>query len=94
MPLVGERKLSEQKLQTAIIHYLRTKGAYVVKTMTVSKAGVPDILACYQGHFVAIEVKAGSKLTELQKVNIKQINESGGIAFVAYSIKDVKENLG
>ena len=50
-----------------------------------TRAGVPDILACVNGHFVAIEVKAeNGKPTELQKWNVKQINKCKGVGLILY----------
>jgi len=34
---------SEQDIQRKIIKYLEAKGAYVVKVISASKSGVPDI---------------------------------------------------
>lgn len=51
----------------------------------MSKAGIPDIIACVNGTFVAIEVKGpNGKPSELQKRNIRLINECGGIAYILY----------
>jgi hypothetical protein len=57
--------------------------------------GSSDILCCYQGRFIAIEVKrpTGSVLSLDQKKFLEEIILSGGIAFVAKSIDDVKEQL-
>lgn len=86
--------MSEQKLQAKIIKYMTAKGAYVVKVITASKAGIPDILICYEGKFYGIEVKVGkNKVSGLQIANLKRIQECGGVAILAYSLKDVKENL-
>ena len=50
-----------------------------------TKAGIPDILACVNGYFVAIEVKAQrGKPSALQMYNVKKIRESGGFAVVVY----------
>lgn len=50
-----------------------------------SKSGIPDIIACVNGHFVAIEVKGPSgHASELQKRNIKLIKDSKGYACVVY----------
>lgn len=50
-----------------------------------TKVGVPDILACVNGHFVGIEVKApNGKPSKLQLYNIEEIKKSGGIAMVLY----------
>mgnify|MGYP000315855320 FL=1 len=49
-------------------------------------AGIPDVLSCYRGRFLGIEVKGGSSygLTELQKFNLKKIREAGGIGICVY----------
>lgn len=53
--------------------------------------GVPDILCCINGHFVAIEVKADNgKPSELQKYHVNEINNAGGIAVILYP-KDFEE---
>ena len=50
------------------------------------RKGLPDIIGCYHGSFVAIEVKMpGGKLTELQADALDQIKKHGGIAIVATS---------
>ena len=50
-----------------------------------SKVGVPDILACVNGHFVAVEVKAeNGKPSELQLYHLDEIRKAGGLAFLLY----------
>lgn len=52
------------------------------------KSGIPDILACVNGYFVGIEVKAqDGKPSELQLLNVQRINDAGGFAFVLYPSK-------
>ena len=47
------------------------------------RVGVPDIICCYQGRFIAIECKAGKgKTTALQDREIASIKDRGGIALV------------
>nr|DAU64712.1 MAG TPA: Nuclease [Bacteriophage sp.] len=52
----------------------------------MTKNGVPDILACINGYFVAIEVKAqNGKPSELQKYNVARINSmANGYAVILY----------
>jgi Holliday junction resolvase len=46
-------------------------------------SGVPDFLACHEGHFIGIEAKAGKgKTTALQEDNMRRIRESGGTTLV------------
>ena len=55
-------------------------------------AGVPDLILCVNGHFVALEVKRpGKKATVLQTRTIQQINNSNGDAHIVTSLDEVKE---
>ena len=57
-------------------------------------AGIPDIIVCYRGRFVAFEVKTEKgKLTVLQAITIKRIQNAGGIAAVVRSVEDAKAVL-
>lgn len=62
--------------------------------MTYPK-GISDILGVYKGRMLAIEVKRpGGRVSPEQIKFIKQVNEEGGIGFVAYSVDEVVERLG
>jgi Holliday junction resolvase len=55
---------------------------------------VPDIFCCVGGKFVAIELKQGKNETsELQNENIRQISQSGGIAFKSNSFLEIKDRI-
>lgn len=57
-------------------------------------AGIPDIICCYQGQFLALEVKQpGNKATKLQLETIHRIIEAKGQAYVVYSLDEVKQLL-
>lgn len=80
--------MSEQDYQAKIMERLRARGCYVVNVVSASKAGVPDIIACCDGKFVAYETKlAYNKLSPLQKVNLKLIEDAGGIAVAQFKPK-------
>lgn len=54
-------------------------------------AGIPDIIACYHGGFIAFEVKTKSgKVTALQEATMQKIRKAGGQAFVVRSLEEVK----
>lgn len=54
-------------------------------------SGVPDIICCYKGRFLGLEVKLPmGTLTELQKRAIDRINRAGGIARRVESVADVQ----
>ena len=93
---------AEKNFENKIKKYLDSVGAWHIKYWAGSqftKSGVPDILACVNGYFVAIEVKAeNGKPSELQLWNIKKIREAGGIAIVLYpsgfdQFKNIINNL-
>lgn len=57
--------------------------------------GIPDLLCCYRGLFVGIELKqVGEEPSKAQEHQMRKIRASGGIAFVARSLSDVKTVLG
>jgi penicillin-binding protein-related factor A (putative recombinase) len=66
-------------------------GLYFFVKEAAAIRGIPDIIICYHGRFIAWELKRSQKVAEswrdgheLQKYNIKKINESGGIARIVY----------
>jgi hypothetical protein len=53
-------------------------------------AGIPDIIACIGGRFVAFEVKVpGNKLTKLQEITLQRIKDAKGQAFKVTSAAEV-----
>ena len=57
-------------------------------------AGIPDIICCLNGCFIAFEVKTETgKLTKLQESTIQKIKEAKGEAFKVTSLTEVKEIL-
>lgn len=84
----------EKDIQHRIIKFLKSIGAYVIKTILSNRNGIPDIIVCYKGKFLAFEVKdLKGKITPLQEYNIKLINESGGNAYIVRSVEEVKRIL-
>jgi Holliday junction resolvase len=48
------------------------------------RAGIPDIIACMNGHFIAIECKAGKgQTTALQDRELNAILNAGGTTYIA-----------
>jgi len=88
--------VKEQDYQKKIVKYLESHGAYVVKVITASKKGVSDILCCYKGRFISIEVKTPTTMnntSELQKYNLAKVKEASGLSLVACSIEEVEPYL-
>lgn len=86
--------MTEQQIQKKILNYLDSIDCYTIKVVTANKSGVPDIFACYDGKFLAIEVKrpeAINSVTKLQEYNLSLVISKGGYSTVATSVEDVKE---
>jgi len=76
----------EKKVKTKIEAILKSEGVYYFFPAThgYGRSGVPDIVACVNGNFLAIECKAGTnKPTALQVREIEAIRKAGGVAVVA-----------
>lgn len=57
-------------------------------------SGIPDIICCYRGKFVAFEVKTEQgRLSKLQEVMIERIRQAGGVAAKVTSLAEVKDIL-
>lgn len=90
--------MTESYITSKILKYLKSlDGMFCWKVYSggYASAGIPDIVCCYNGAFVAFEVKTDSgKPSKLQNVTIKQINNAGGVAAVVRSVEDVQRVLG
>jgi Holliday junction resolvase len=87
---------AEKNFENRLKKFLEDEGCWFVKFFAnaYTKSGVPDILCCCHGYFLAIEVKAPKgKPSELQKWNIQKIIEQGGYGVILYpdQFDDFKE---
>lgn len=85
----------ERDVVAAIKKYLMSLGSDVFFWKEhggpYGSSGIPDIICCYKGRFLGLEVKLpNGKLTELQKRAIEKINRAGGVACRVESVDDVK----
>lgn len=86
----------EKKVKLKVTGILKMHNVYYFYPVTggYGASGVPDIICCYNGRFLAIECKAGgNKTTALQDKNIQRIRECGGTALVINedNLEDVHE---
>ena len=85
----------EKDIVTAIMRYLKTvPDCFCWKQHGVQfgTAGLPDIIVCLGGRFVAFEVKQPTgKLTKLQESTIQKIKAAKGNAYKVTSVDEVKE---
>ena len=87
---MASEKIYENKIKT----YLKSIGAYFIKTHgdRFSKVGTPDIIACVNGHFVALEVKATTgKPSELQLYHLRNIMLAGGYSAIIVPTEGVEK---
>jgi len=67
--------------------YRKNRNKFIVK-------GTADIIGCWRGKFIAIEVKAGyNKPTQDQLDFLERVRYNGGLCLVAYSVDDVIQFL-
>lgn len=84
----------ESVLKRDIKDYLKSIGAYwsMVAGGAFAKTGDPDMIACWQGRYYAIEAKTPTgRQSQWQKIRQKQIEEAGGAYILARSVDDVRE---
>lgn len=75
----------EKKVKDKVVKILKSYGVYYFFPAThgFGRSGVPDVICCALGKFIAIECKAGNNQpTALQQREIEAINKVGGVTFV------------
>ncbi len=76
----------EKKVKNSVRKILDRLGIYhfMPPGMGLGRSGIPDIIGCYKGNFIAMECKAGKgQLTALQARELGSIKAAGGFVFVA-----------
>jgi len=75
----------EKKVKDKVVKILKAHGVYYFFPAThgYGRSGVPDIVCCVRGFFLAIECKAGkNKTTLLQDRELEAIAASGGRSLI------------
>jgi hypothetical protein len=91
-------KTPEGKVKDAVKKELNARGIWYFMPAAngFGKVGIPDIICCYQGKFLAIETKAPGKrnnTTPNQDARINEIRAAKGWALVVDDVQQVKEFL-
>jgi Holliday junction resolvase len=76
----------EWKVKRAVRLMLDKMGVYhfMPPANGFGRAGIPDIIGCMDGHFIAIECKAGKgTTTALQDRELNMVLNAGGTTFIA-----------
>lgn len=81
---MAQEKLFENKIKK----FLALRGSWYIKYWggaKFTKEGVPDLLACIDGKFYGIEIKAPTgKPTLIQLINLRDIRKAGGRGVLLY----------
>ncbi len=80
------------KLCGQITEFLKANGIWYIRTNShgYGRKGIPDILACYRGTFVAIEAKvAPDTPRKWQLRELADIRTAGGKALVIYDVGEL-----
>jgi hypothetical protein len=75
----------EAKVKAKVVKILKTHGVYYFYPVTggFGRSGIPDVICCVSGYFLAIECKAGkNKPTALQEAEMQKIRDAGGVTLV------------
>ena len=87
----------EKSITDKILKYLKSRDccfAFKEHGGLYGSSGIPDIICCFNGKFIAFEVKTDKgKLTKLQEITIQKINDAKGKAFKVTSLVEVKNIL-
>ena len=79
---------AEKQFENKVKAFLKEQGCWYIKYWGgggFTKSGIPDLLICCNGRFVAVEVKASTgKPSDLQLKKIRDIRKAGGVAFTLY----------
>ena len=86
----------ETRLRKRIVAALEQKypGSWIRKIHgnQFQNIGMPDLVCCFNGRFIALEIKCpGKKGTPAQLLEIQKIRKAGGCAGVITSIEEAME---
>jgi hypothetical protein len=84
--------MSETQLKNKVLRHLKNKypDIFIYKAADKFTSGIPDLLICFYGLWVAIELKVpGKEPTRIQAHTIAKMRTAGAIAGVAHSIAEV-----
>lgn len=96
--------MSEATFSRKLQKTLRERGWWVVKyhASQYTPKGIPDLICCYRGHFIGLELKRDAKagLSQWQARVGQEIQDNQGLFYKVYPenmtsvIEDVESRLG
>ncbi len=87
---------SESQIQTEILKWLKSQGYLVIKTMSVTPSGIPDVICISPlGHHIYFEIKTDTgRLSPIQKAMHTRLESNGCAVHTVRSLNEVKEIIG
>lgn len=97
----GRKRKPEADFQRAIVQYLKARFGPKVWILNHrggigQRAGVPDLLCCIDGRFLALEVKSPlgtGRLGPRQREELEAIRQAGGVVAVVSNWEELEEVL-
>lgn len=84
----GVSMAAEKNFEEKVKRFLKDRGAWFIKYWGgggFTKSGIPDLLVCYRGHFLGIELKGPrGQPSDLQLYHLRQIDQAGGYGILLY----------
>lgn len=96
----------ENSLQSSILEYLKGNPRKSIKGIggwwlnfhggsVYMPRGIPDIIGCFKGRFVALEVKRPDEQpTTIQEKTLELLQAAGAVTGVVHNVDEVKEIIG
>lgn len=97
----GRKRKPEAEFQSAVIKFLSIRYGkdfwYINHLGGVGqRSGIPDLLCCIRGRFLALEIKSpkgAGRLGPKQKVEMEAIQRAGGGAYVISNFEELEAAL-
>lgn len=88
-------KRTEDRIEKDIEQYVCERGGIAYHQNIKGRQGLSDLVACYKGYFIAIEVKrpGRSHVRVQQKLYADEVSDAGGIAMITDSLDFVAQVL-
>lgn len=88
----------ESRISRQVVRWLNEQPDTWATAVTITgyaRRGIPDILACVGGQFLAIEVKQpGKRPTPIQQHELEKLEAAGAVVCVAHSLADAQVAYG
>jgi len=86
----------EKTIVNKVLVTIRSRGGFAIKLhgSVFMTLGLPDIIACYRGRFLAFEVKRDARPAKpLQEFMLGRIRKAGGVALRIHTVEAAQSEL-